>query len=320
MLVHHLTGWFGSDGRAAMPGWEGFAVTDVAAVAFTVALGAAVPMLLASRARRGRTGWQLAGTVLRRYGLLIPIGIALRAALGFDLETIGVLETLGLCAVATAAAVRAAPRSVPALAAATLLAAPATERAAVGEGGVVEAAFAGTFPLAAYLGFALLGAACAPILGHARERRAALVVTGIGAAWTAGMVVLGNPPDRYPGDASFLVPGIAGTALLYLAVTSPRLDGSRHVGGLVRRAGSHTFGIFVGHYAVYLALREVGWLHDLSPAPAVVAAVITTMAFAIGADRMPTLPWSPRTGRARPRPAPAPDGDEADRAERAPAR
>ena len=318
MLVHHLTGWFGGDGRSAMPGWAGFAVTDVAAVAFTVALGAAVPMLLASRARRGQTGWRLVGTVMRRYGLLIPIGVALRAVLGFDLETIGVLETLGVCALATAVAVRVASPALPVLAAATLLAAPAAERAARDEGGLVEAVFAGTFPLAAYVGFALLGAAAAPLLGHARERPAALAVAVVGALWTAGLLLLGDPPDRYPGDASFLVPGITGTALLHLLVTSPRLDEAGHLGGLLRQAGAHTFGIFVSHYGVYLALRELGWLHEVGDPAAVAAAVATAVAFAVGAARMPTLPWSPRTGWARPRSVPAPERDRTDRSERDP--
>ncbi len=316
MLVHHLTGWFGRDGRAAMPGWEGFAVTDVAAVAFTIALGAAVPMLLASRARRGRTGWRLAGTVARRYGLLIPIGVALRAALGFDLDTVGVLETLGVCALATAGAVRVAPRALPVLAVATLLSAPAAERAARGAGGVVEALFAGTFPLAAYVGFALLGAACAPLLGHAHERPATLAVAVVGGIWTAGMLVLGDPPDRYPGDASFLVPGITGTALLHLLVTAPRLGEDGRLGGLLRRAGAHTFGIFVSHYGVYLALRELGGLHELADPIAVAAAVGTAVAFAVVAARLPALPWSPRTGWARPRPAPASVRDRSERAER----
>lgn len=305
MLVHHLTGWFGRDGRAVMPGWDGFAVTDVAAVAFTVALGASVPMLLASRARRGQRGWRLTGTVVRRYGLLIPIGVALRAVLGFDSGTVGVLETLGVCALATAVVVRFAPRALPVVAAATLLAAPAAERAGRdADTWVVEGALTGIFPLFAYLGFALLGAACAPLLGHARERTAALVVSVAGVVWTAVLVLVGDVPDRYPGDASFLVPGITGTALLYLAVTSPRLDEAGRVGGVIRRAGAHTFGIFIGHYAVYLALRETGRLHDLSDGVALAVAAVTAVAFALLAARMPTLPWSPRTGWARPRTAP----------------
>lgn len=305
MLVHHLTGWFGRDGRAAMPGWDGFAVTDVAAVAFTVALGASVPMLLASRARRGQRGWRLAGTVLRRYGLLIPIGVALRATLGFGLDDIGVLETLGLCALATALAVRLAPRSLPALATVALLTAPSAERTGQdADTWLTHAALAGTFPLVAYVGFALLGAACAPLLGHHHERTAALAISVVGVAWTAGLVLAGDVPDRYPGDISFIVPGISGTALLYLAVTSPRLDEAGRVGGVVRHAGAHTFGIFISHYAVYLALRQTGHLHDLADLPALAASGLTAVAFALAAARMPPLPWSPRTGWARSRTAP----------------
>jgi hypothetical protein len=306
MLVHHLTGWFGGDGRAVMPGWDGFAVTDVAAVAFFVALGASVPMLLASRARRGQHGWRLAGIVVRRYGLLIPIGVALRASFGFDLGSMGVLETLGICALLTAVVVRLAPRALPVAAAATLLAAPAAERAGHdAEVWVAQATLTGTFPLVAYLGFALVGAACAPLLGHARERVGALAVSAAGIAWTIGLVLVGDEPDRYPGDISFLVPGITGTALLYLAVTSPRLDDAGRVGGVIRRAGAHTFGIFIGHYAVYLALRETDRLHDLSAGVALAVAAVTTVAFTLLAARMPTLPWSPRTGWARPRTTPA---------------
>ena len=49
------------------------------------------------------------------------------------------------------------------------------------------------------------------------------VLGGVTERWQLflGLVLLGDPPDRYPGDASFLVPGLAGTALLYLAVTVP---------------------------------------------------------------------------------------------------
>ena len=306
MLVHHLTGWFGTDGRAVLPGWEGLAVTDVAAVAFTVALGASVPMLLASRARRGQHGWRLAATVARRYGLLIPIGVALRSVLGFDLGSVGVLETLGVCALVTALAVNVAPRALPVVAVATLLAAPAAERAGRGaEPWLVEAALTGTFPLVAYVGFALVGAAAVPLLGGRWERPAALVASVVGVAWTSGMVLLGDLPDRYPGDASFLVPGLTGTALLLLAVTSPRLDDAGRLGSIIRRAGAHTFGIFIGHYGVYLALRETGQLHGLGDGAALVVSAITAVGFAVAAARMPTLPWSPRTGWARRRPAAA---------------
>ena len=80
------------------------------------------------------------------------------------------------------------------------------------------------------------------------------------------------------------MPGITGTALLYLFVTTPRLDDAGRVGGVVRRAGAHTFGIFVGHYAVYLALRETGRLHDLPDGLALAVAAVTAVAFALVAS------------------------------------
>jgi peptidoglycan/LPS O-acetylase OafA/YrhL len=304
MLVHHLTKWFGTGARGVIPGWERFAVTDVAAVAFTVALGASVPMMLAARARRGQSGWRLAGTVLRRYGLLIPIGWVLRLALGFDMGRVGVLETLGITALLTAVVVRLVPRAIPGVALVVLLAAPAAERAAEGlDHWLLHAALAGTFPLAAYLAFALVGAACAPLLGHRFERPAAVGVSAIGVAWTAALIAAGEEPARYAGDARFLVPGLTGTALLYLAMTSPRLDASR-VGDVIRRAGAHTFGIFIGHYIAFFVLRELGLLPDLPDALALTLAVVASVALALVAPLVPTLPWSPRTGWARPRTAP----------------
>lgn len=316
MLVHHLAGWFGADARSAIPGWERFAVTDVAAVAFTVALGASVPMMLASRARLGQSGWRLAGTVLRRYGLLIPIGWTLRVVLGFNMGNVGVLEALGVTALVTALFVRLTPRAVPVLAAVALLTAPAAERAAEGvEHWLVHAALAGKFPLVAYLGFALLGAACAPLLGRRRERSAALAVSLVGVAWTGALVAAGEVPARYAGDARFLVPGLTGTALLYLAMTSPRFDASAP-GDVVRRAGAHTFGIFIGHYGAYFVLRELGWLPDLSDPLALALAIVVAVALAVLAPHVPTLPWSPRTGWDRPRPGPPREQGQVDGAGR----
>ena len=121
-------------------------------------------------------------------------------------------------------------------------------------------------------------------------------------AWSAALAWAGQVPDRYPGDASFLVPGIAGTLLLYVIVSGPRFAAGSFAGRVVARAGAHTFGVFIGQYGVYVALRASGHLHDLPGAVAVALAVPTTLAFALLAPRVPALPWSPRTGWNRPRP------------------
>lgn len=299
MLVHHLIGWYGQDPRGVLPGWEGFAITDVAAPAFTITLGASVPLLLASRRRRGVEGRALFGTVVRRYGLLIPIGIALRAAAGFDLGRTGVLETLGLAALITAAiAVATASETARwVVAVGTVTVAPWIERAAETRTDWVSThLLTGTFPLVAYVGLALLGAAAVPALGRGVQRRPAAVAATIGIAATCLLLVAGEAPDRYPGGASFLVPGVTGTLLLYLAVTSPRLKASSHLGQLLQRAGAHTFGVFVGHYGIYIALRETGLLHVLADSVAAAAALVTTAALVWIAPRVPTPPWSPRTG------------------------
>src|SRR5215204_1792039 len=102
MLVHHLCEWLGGDARSVLPGWPDFALTDLAAPAFFVAAGASCTLLVESRRRRGLSVLRVAGIVLRRYGLLIPIGMAMDWVLWRDPFTFGVLEALGLTVVVAA--------------------------------------------------------------------------------------------------------------------------------------------------------------------------------------------------------------------------
>lgn len=297
MLVHHLVGWFGGNARAALPGWPGFAVTDVAAPAFTVAMGAAVPLLVESRRRRGHGDLSVALVALRRYGLLIPLGIALRWAVGFDLGRLGVLETLGICALAVAALAPTVRPSVRLLTATSVLAAaPFVERAARSRGDWISThVLTGTFPLVTYLGFALAGAALVPVIRRPDHRVIVAVVGCALALWTLALTAGGDPPDRYPGDVSFIVPGLAGTLLLYLVVTDQRLP--QLVSQAVERAGAHTLGVFVGHYGVYVVLDRGGLQPGLAPIPAITLTLAVTAAIVSVAPRVPPLPWSPRTGR-----------------------
>src|SRR5215510_3739974 len=85
MVVHHLTDWLTGDARAVLPGWSSFAVTDVAAPAFFVA----------ARGRRGMTRPRVAAEVMRRYGLLVPIGLAFDWLLWRHPAMFGVIEALG---------------------------------------------------------------------------------------------------------------------------------------------------------------------------------------------------------------------------------
>src|SRR5688572_25320713 len=97
MLLHHVIAWLtDTDGRGVIPGWRGFVITDVAATAFFVAAGMSAALLVASRRRRGMPGVRIAGLVLRRYGLLVPLGMGLRWVLGWEPDGFGVLEALGV--------------------------------------------------------------------------------------------------------------------------------------------------------------------------------------------------------------------------------
>lgn len=304
MLIHHLSDWFGDSARDVLPGWPGFAITDIAAPAFTIALGASVPLLVESRRRRGVGDASVALTALRRYGLLIPLGVALRWAVGFDLGRLGVLETLGVCALAVAALAPTVRPSVRFVTASAVLAiAPIVERSAGGRDDWFSThMLTGTFPLVAYLGFALAGAALVPVMQRPDHRRIVAACAVPASMAVLIMLIAGNPPDRYPGDASFLVPGLAGALLLYLVVTSPRLPLA--VASAVERAGAHTLGVFVGHYAVYALLDQTGTMHSLAAGPAVASALLTTAVAVAVAPLVPTLPWSPRTGWSTPKSPP----------------
>ena len=66
---------------------------------------------------------------------------------------------------------------------------------------------------------------------------------------------------------------------------------------VVREAAAHTLGIFLAHYGIYALLREAGVLGDVTPAVALPGAVAATVALCLLAPRLPTPPWSLRTGR-----------------------
>src|SRR5262245_57340538 len=123
MVVHHLTDWLTGDARAVLPGWSSFAVTDVAAPAFFVAAGASAALFIAARRRRGMTRPRVAAEVMRRYGLLVPIGLAFDWLLWRHPAMFGVIEALGVTVVAGAAvAIVVGPRLLPAVAAGIVVA------------------------------------------------------------------------------------------------------------------------------------------------------------------------------------------------------
>src|SRR5262245_22657529 len=153
MVVHHMTDWLTGDARAVLPGWSSFAVTDVAAPAFFVAAGASASLFMAARRRRGMTRPRVAAEVLRRYGLLVPIGLAFDWLLWRHPAMFGVIEALGATVVVGAAiAVAMGPRWLPAVAAVTLAAGMLAERVVTGNAGWwADEVVGGKFPAVTYL-------------------------------------------------------------------------------------------------------------------------------------------------------------------------
>jgi hypothetical protein len=285
MLVHHFTKWLAGDVHGIIPGWDGMVITDLAAPTFAIAAGASA-VLYAKLKHPPVT------TILRRYGLLVPIGMLLQwlftSHVPFDW---GVLQALGIgvtISTLLAMAVRS-PAVVAGFTTVAFVAGPIVEHAAEGHPGRVADALGGVFPIVTYAGFALAGALGGMLLVRNPERGwHALVAGGAFLAVTLLLLQLGMPPDRYPGGATFIIPGLAGTLLLFGALDRWRV--------LPDALGKHTLGIFLSHYAISWLITEWGWRSSLSPRDALLVALFFTAAFAVIAPRVPPLPWSPRMG------------------------
>ena len=159
----------------------------------------------------------------------------------------GVLEALGVTVV-LAAAVTAAVlgRLLPAVVTAVLAAGVWSERLAdASHGWLAEEVLGGTFPLVTYLGFVLVGGGRPH--GRLEDRRwvAAAAVVATGAVLV--MAVEGTVPDRYPGEVPFVVPGLAGTVIVYFLVQFRWPAALAGVDSVVRRRHL-ALGIFVAHY------------------------------------------------------------------------
>lgn len=301
MLFHHFTRWFSGADRSVLPSLGTMTITDVAAPAFAITAGASV--VLFSRARRARhgTGGEVA-TVLRRYGLLIPIGVILVWVVSGDPLEFGVLQMLGLTTLAAYAGWRAAGvAGTAALALGGLLAGPVVEAAAdsrLADDSFAHNLFGDIFPLVTYLGFVALGAAVAAWRIRPPRTRTVVASLLVLAMPVVTLLAIGARPSRYPGGAAFVLVSLVGTGLLYLVlqIWSPRPG---HVADRVLRgAARHTFGVYVGHYGVFVALDRLD-VPDV-PVPAGMAlAAVGAVAIALAAPHVPPLPFSPRGVRRR---------------------
>ena len=304
MVVHHMTEWLTGDARAILPGWPSFAVTDVAAPAFFVAAGASASLFMASRRRRGMTRWRVATEVLRRYGLLVPIGLAFDWLLWRHPTMFGVIEALGVTVVVGAAlAMAAGSRLLPVLAAGALAAGMLAERAVSGNGSWwADEVVAGKFPAVTYLGFVLVGMAVVRT-GRFADRRWGLTAAALAVAAVLVLLAVHVTPDRYPGGLAFVVPGLAGTALVYALAQCGWPTWLSPVDRLVQAAAAHTLGIFLAHYVVYYVLVDrTGVAGTVPGGVALPVALLTAVALAAVAPRVPQPAWSLRTGRRRRRP------------------
>ncbi|HEX8805136.1 MAG TPA: heparan-alpha-glucosaminide N-acetyltransferase domain-containing protein, partial [Acidimicrobiales bacterium] len=303
---HHLCEWLAGDAREVLPGWPDLTLTDLAAPAFFVAAGASCALLVGSRLRRGLAPVRVAGVVLRRYGLLVPIGMALEWALWGDPFAFGVLEAIGVTVVAAALVAALLPGDLLTLAAVGALTfGVMVERDVTGQHDwLAVELLGGNFPVVTYLGFVLVGMAVVRS-GRYAERRWMASAAVLGVAAVALMLLEGVVPARYPGDIGLVVPGVAGSALLYALCQASWPSLLDPFDRVLRSAAAHTFGIFIGHYAIYWVLRETGVARSVSDLVTVPAAVVMAVLLCLVAPRVPQPPWSPRTGWRRPR-APRP--------------
>jgi hypothetical protein len=297
MLLHHLCEWLAGDAREVLPGWPDFTLTDIAAPAFFVAAGASCSLLIASRRRRGASAFRIAGVVLRRYGLLVPTGMALGWLLWRQPDAFGVLEALGVTVVAAAVLGSFLPGSLLTVAAsAALVAGVLVERDMTGQTDWLAVEFwAGNFPAVTYLGFVLVGMA-AVRSGRFVDRRWTTGAALLGVVAMIAMLADGIVPARYPGDIGLVVPGLAGTALVYALCQLDWPAWLARFDRLLRQAAVHTFGIFLAHYAIYWVLDRTGVLRSVSDLVTVPLAFVAAVALCVAAPHVPQPPWSLRAG------------------------
>ena len=297
MLVHHLTEWLTGDARAVLPGWRSFSLTDAAAVAFFVAAGASMALFVAARRRRGQPRWRVGAQVLRRYGLLVPIGVALDWAFWRDPRMFGVLEALGTTVVLGALVAAVVPRrALPVVTAAVVWLGVWAEHAVDGRTDWwSDEVLAGKFPVVTYLGFVLIGVTVVRT-GWYADRRKVTAAAAVSALVAIGLIADGLVPDRYPGDVHFVVPGLAVTIIVYALAQLPWPGSLAPLDRGLCQAGAHTLGIFVAHYAVYGVLRHAGLLGVIPGAVAVPAALVVTGVVCVLAPTVPQPAWSVRTG------------------------
>lgn len=301
MVVHHFLDWTGGEGRRRLPGFEGFALTDLAAPAFALGLGAAAYLVGQQiRPEGGPLRWARAGRALRRYGEVLALGLAIDVAVGGGIDGGGVLLTLAALGVVVSALSAAGLRR-PALwwglvVIAVVAAVPVTQPDVEG---VLARLWAGSFSVVVYGTFAAVGAALAAAARGRGEGAipllptAGLVVLAGTAAWLVAPEAVAPegiwPPARHPGHLGFTMWGLAASLVLW-AITRSVLTADTRLGRGLARAGQRTLLVFGAHYVVKLVLQH----SDLQGALQGPWWTVTALAAALAAC---TLAMAPRPER-----------------------
>lgn len=290
MVVHHFLNWTGGDGRRRLPGFDGFAVTDLAAPAFALGLGAAAYLVGQQiRPPGGGLRWARARRALRRYGEVLALGLALDLAVDGGIDGGGVLPTLAvLGTVVSACSAAGLRRPAPWAALAVVAVVAAVPVVDADAEGVLGRLWAGSFSMVVYGTFAAAGAALAAAARGRGEEAvpllpAAGLVVGLGTTmWLLAPAAVAPegiwPPARHPGHLGFTMWGLAGALALWAITRSAAGEGSGLRQGLAR-AGQRTLLVFGAHYVVKLALQHTGLLGTLRgpawSAVALAAALVT---------------------------------------------
>jgi hypothetical protein len=281
MIVHHFVDWTGGRARERLVGFDAFALTDLAAPAFTLGAGAAAYLVgqrirrapaagagpdadrsapaAIDRARARQAAW--------RWSQVLLLGLAIDVAVGGGIDGGGVLPSLAVLGALVTLASALGARSVVAWwASAAVCAALAVPAKAWLTDGFVAELVSGSFSIVVYGTFAAAGAALAAGSGSAGEGalplwRAAATVVAAGVLATSiwpGLAPDGLwAPSRHPGDLAFTVWGLA-ACLAAWALVRAFVPIQTRVGGGLARAGQRTLLVFGAHYVLKLVLQHTG--------------------------------------------------------------
>jgi len=267
MITHHFHKWTGGEVDGRFVGFDHFVVTDLAAPLFAVALGAGAAVV-GDRV----DGWSDLAAPVRRWGQILLVGLAIDLATHRAIEGRGVLPTLAVLGVAITVAVAAGLRRPWTwwIVAGTCAVVAVPASTVLGDD-PLRLLLSGPFALPVYGVLAAAGAALATHgLGRPESAlplaRAAVgvLVVGLAAAAVGGGVVAPRgvwPPARYPGHLAFTLWGLVAALAIWAAARALLVPGP--LGSAVARAGRRTLWVFAGHFAVKLALQQLGLLGDL---------------------------------------------------------